>query len=81
MLQALRRSGGSLVMTIPKSFIEQNGLSDGSKVALRLSGSTLTVEATQRPRYNLTDLMAEMPEGYPRLEDWENMPAVGLERD
>ena len=79
MLQTLRRAGGSLVMTVPKAFVEQNGLSDGSQVELQLSGKKMTVEAPVRPRYRLADLMAEMPQGLPRAEGWDEMPSVGLE--
>lgn len=79
MFQTLRRAGGSLVMTVPKAFIEQNGLNDGSQVELHLSGKKMTVEAPTRPRYKLVDLMAEMPDGLPRVEGWDEMPSVGLE--
>lgn len=79
MLQTLRKAGGSLVMTVPKAFIDQNGLSDGSQVELHLLGNKMTVEAPARPRYKLADLMAEMPEGLPRVEAWDEMPPVGLE--
>lgn len=79
MLQSLRRAGGSLVMTIPKAFIEQNALFDGSQVELNLAGKTMTVQAMPKRRYKLADLMAEMPDGLPRVEDWEETPAVGLE--
>ena len=79
MLQSLRRAGGSLVMTIPKAFIEQNGLLDGSQVELNLAGKTMTVEATPKRRYKLADLMAEMPDGLPRVDGWEETPDVGLE--
>lgn len=79
MLQSLRRAGGSLVMTIPKAFIEQNGLRDGSQVELNLAGKTMTVEATPKRRYKLADLMAEMPDGLPRVDGWEETPDVGLE--
>lgn len=81
MLQTLRRAGGSLVMTVPKAFIEQNDLTDGSQVELHLAGKKMTVEALSRPRYKLADLMAEMPEGLPRVEGWDEMPSVGLEND
>ncbi|MEY2631828.1 MAG: hypothetical protein RIR00_482 [Pseudomonadota bacterium] len=81
MLQTLRKAGGSLVMTVPKAFIDQNGLSEGSQVELQLQGRTMTVEAPTRRRYKLADLMAEMPEGLPRVEGWDEMPAVGLEND
>ena len=80
MLQTLRRAGGSLVMTVPKAFLEQNGLSEGSQVELHLLGKTMTIEAPTRPRYKLTDLLAQMPEGLPRVEGWEEMPSVGLEK-
>lgn len=32
MMQTLRRAGGSLVMTVPKTFIEQNHLQEGSQL-------------------------------------------------
>ena len=79
MLQTLRRAGGSLVMTVPKTFIEQNGLSEGSRVELQLSGKTMSVQATGRQRYKLEDLLAEMPDGLPRVEGWDDMPSMGLE--
>ena len=79
MLQTLRKAGGSLVMTVPKAFVEQNGLSEGSQVELHLKGKKMTVVAPVRPRYKLADLMSEMSEGLPRVEGWEEMPSVGLE--
>ncbi|HOY02362.1 AbrB/MazE/SpoVT family DNA-binding domain-containing protein [Zoogloea sp.] len=81
MLQTLRKAGGSLVMTVPKAFIDQNGLGEGSQVELHLLGNKMTVEAPTRPRYKLADLMAEMPEGLPRVEGWDEMPSLGLESD
>lgn len=79
MLQTLRRAGGSLVMTVPKAFIDQNGLGEGSQVELQLQGKTLTVEASTRPRYKLAELLAEMPQGLPLVPGWDEMPSVGLE--
>ena len=79
--QTLRRAGGSLVMTVPKAFIEQNQLAEGSKVVLHIDGSSMKVDAMPRPSYTLAELMAEMPDGLPRADGWESMPAVGLEDD
>ncbi len=79
MLQTLRRAGGSLVMTVPKTFIEQNHLQEGSQVDLLVLGAQMTVNALRRPRYKLEDLMAEMPEKLPRVEGWDEMPSVGKE--
>ena len=79
MLQTLRKAGGSLVMTVPKAFIDQNGLAEGSQVELHLSGKKMTVEAPLRPHSKLSDLLSEMPEGLPRVSGWDEMPSVGLE--
>jgi len=79
MLQTLRRAGGSLVMTVPKVFVQQNGLAEGSQVELHLVGKKMTVEAPTRPRYKLADLMAQMPDGLPRVEGWDEMPSAGQE--
>lgn len=79
MLQSLRRAGGSLVMIIPKAFIEQNHLFDGAQVDIHLTGKKMTVEAKSKRRYKLADLMAEMPEGLPRVTGWEEMSSLGLE--
>ncbi|MDY7540740.1 AbrB/MazE/SpoVT family DNA-binding domain-containing protein [Undibacterium sp. RTI2.1] len=80
MLQTLRRAGGSLVMTVPKAFIEQNHLQDGSQVELSLEGNRMTIDAPTKKRYKLEDLMAEMPAGkLPMVEGWDNLVPVGRE--
>lgn len=80
MLQTLRRAGGSLVMTVPKAFIEQNHLQEGSQVELSLEGSRMTIDAPTRKRYKLEDLMAEMPVGQlPMAEGWDELAPVGRE--
>lgn len=81
MLQTLRKAGGSLVMTVPKVFVEQNKLFEGAQVELHLLGNTLTIQASARPRYKLADLLAQMPDGLPRVDGWEDMPSAGLEND
>jgi antitoxin ChpS len=81
MLQSLRRAGGSLVMTVPKAFIEQNKLHEGSKVNLMLDGKqmTITVPEPNKKHFKIEELMAEMPNGFPRVEGWDEMQAVGQE--
>lgn len=79
MMQTLRRAGGSLVMTIPKAFIDQNGLREGSKVDLLLEGPRLTVNASRKRRYTLADLLAEMPGKLPKVAGWDDLKPVGKE--
>jgi len=77
----LRKSGGSIIITVPQLYIEQNHLSAGDSVDLRIDGPCMTVQPARRPRYSLAQLLAEMPEGLPRLPEWENMPPAGQELD
>jgi antitoxin ChpS len=71
MLQTLRKVDGSLVLTVPEPFIDQNGLIEGSSVDVHFEGNKMTVEVPIRHRYKLVDLMAEMPGGLPRVDGWE----------
>jgi len=76
---SLRRSGGSLILTIPQSYVEQNHLDAGSKMSLEIQGTELKVKpGRQRPK--LADLLAATPDDLPRVEGWDEMPAVGGER-
>lgn len=80
MLQTLRRAGGSLVMTVPKAFVEQNHLQDGSQVELLVEGHRMTIAASSKRRYTLEGLLAEMPDGkLPVVDGWEEMRPVGRE--
>lgn len=79
MQQTLRRAGGSLVMTVPKAFIEQNQLQEGSQVDLLLEGARMTISAPRKHRYNLQSLMAEMPGELPRVDGWDEMKPTGKE--
>ena len=79
MLQTLRRAGGSLVMTVPKAFVEQNQLQEGAKVELLLEGAHMTISVPRKHRYKLEELLAEMPGKLPRVEGWDAMRPVGKE--
>ena len=79
MPQTLRRAGGSLVMTVPKAFIEQNQLQEGSQVDLLLEGARMTVNAPRKQRYKLQDLLSEMPRKLPGVDGWDILRPVGKE--
>lgn len=79
MQSTLRRSGGSLVMTVPKAFTDQNHLQDGSKVELMVEGERLTIQVNRKSKYDLKTLLAEMPKQFPRVSGWEEITPVGEE--
>jgi antitoxin ChpS len=75
---SLRRSGGSLIMTIPQSYVEQNHLDAGSRVLVEINGVELKVKP-DRQRPKLSELLAATPVGLCRAEGWEDIPSVGDE--
>jgi len=75
---ALRRSGGSLILTIPQAYIEQNHLDAGSRVALEIVGDELTLKPA-KVRPTLAELLAATPKNIQRMEGWDEMPSVGKE--
>lgn len=76
---ALRRSGGSLILTIPQSYIEQNQLEAGTVLSVEINGEELRLKPT-RARRRLADLLAATPEGLHRVEGWDELPSVGSEQ-
>lgn len=75
---SLRRSGGSYIMTVPLSYVEQNHLNAGSKLAIEIVGDELKVRP-QRPRRSLAELLAATPPGLCRAEGWDELGAAGVE--
>jgi antitoxin ChpS len=75
---SLRRSGGSYIMTIPLSYVEQNHLNAGSKLAIEIVGDELKVKP-QRPRRSLAELLAATPPGLCRAEGWDELGTTGAE--
>lgn len=75
---SLRRSGGSYIMTVPLSYVEQNHLNAGSRLAIEIVGDELKIKP-QRARKSLRDLLDETPSGLCRAHGWDELGAVGDE--
>jgi antitoxin ChpS len=75
---ALRRSGGSLILTIPQAYIEQNMLKAGSLVSLVIKGEELRLKPAGK-RKSLVALLKETPQGLHQVEGWDTMPSTGRE--
>ena len=75
---SLRRSGGSFIMTLPLSYVEQNHLDAGSRLSIEIIGDELKVRP-QRPRPKLGDVLKATPKGLCRAAGWDEMGSVGAE--
>lgn len=76
---SLRRSGGSLIITIPQPYIEQNRLKAGAVLSVEIAGAELRLKPS-RQRRSLTDLLAATPNGLHRVKGWDELPAIGNEQ-
>ena len=75
---SLRRSGGSYIMTVPLSYVEQNHLEAGSRLAVEIIGDELKIRP-ERPRTALAELLDATPAGLCRAEGWDELGAAGAE--
>lgn len=83
MVQAtLRKVGGSVMLALPPSFLEQLDLGARSTVAVALEGGRIVVEPQTRPRYTLAELLSQCDPSAPPSEedvDWVTSGPVGDE--
>jgi len=75
---SLRRSGGSYIMTVPLSYVEQNHLDAGSRLAIEIIGDELKIRP-QRQRKTLAELLKATPRGLQRAEGWDELGTAGDE--
>lgn len=86
----LKKSGGSLVATIPAAARNLLQLSEGQKMAVTVEGSKVIMEAipaaapmrVRRPKYTLDELLVASDPEAPMTEEekaWHDAPPVGRE--
>ena len=80
---SLRKVGGSVMLTIPRTLSDQLELEAGARVDLAISDGRLVVEPARKPKYTLAELLAasDYAEVTPSDEDraWIDAPATGRE--
>jgi antitoxin ChpS len=78
----LRKVGGSIMVAIPPSILEQLDLRAGATVALEVEDERLIIEPRRKPRFTLDELLAECEPSEGRAnedQDWLASPPVGRE--
>ena len=77
----LRKVGGSVMMTLPPTILEQLHLQAGATVGFETEGNCLIVKPTH-PRYTVEELLAECDPDAPITDEereWLDSPPVGRE--
>lgn len=77
----LRKVGGSVMLTIPPALLDVLKLQAGASVGLSLKDGQLVVAPASKPRYQLSELLAQCDPKAPREAegDWLDAPAIGNE--
>jgi antitoxin ChpS len=55
----LRKVGGSVMFAVPPAFVETLNLKIGTTVSVTVDGGRLVLEAQNRPRYTLDELLSQ----------------------
>lgn len=74
----IQKWGNSAAVRLPASMLAQLGIHVGDSFEVEIANGAATLRVA-KPKYRLADLMAGMPDGLPRVEGWDDMPAVGRE--
>lgn len=77
---ALRKAGGSVMVTLPPTYLKQHGLTAGSVVDLKVSGRQLVVTPGKK-KITLADILAAAPRNArtQRAECWDELSPAGNE--
>ncbi len=78
----LRAVGGSVMFAIPKPMLEGLNLRADQQVGVSISDGRIIVEPKMKPRYTLTELMAQCELDQPMTaedREWLAAPTVGRE--
>jgi len=78
----LRKVGGSVMLAVPPALLDVLHLSAGANVGLVVDGGRLIVAPSPRPRYTLSELLAQCDpdaELTTQEREWLDAPALGGE--
>lgn len=69
----IRKWGNRAATCLPEVFLDQMDLKIGSYLEAEINDGALKLRRS-KPKYLLADLMAEMPNGFPVVEGWNDLP-------
>lgn len=78
----LRKIGGSIMLTLPKTMLSLLHLKEGARVNIAINNGCLTIEPNPSHKYTLSDILAasDYTQIQPESErEWIDAPSVGKE--
>jgi len=74
----IQKWGDGAAVRLSHSMLSRMGVKVGDSLDVNFCAREVTFRKST-PQYKLSDLMAEMPNGLPRVRGWDELPAVGRE--
>lgn len=74
----VQKLGSSAIIRLPIKVLKKLNIKIGDVLLVNLNDHKLKLHV-QKPKYKLADLVLEMDESFPIIEEWESMPSVGKE--
>jgi antitoxin ChpS len=74
----IQKWGNSAAIRLPSAMLSQLGVKVGDVLDVDMAEKIARLQAA-KPKYELAALLAEMPEGLPMIEGWDDMMQVGKE--
>jgi len=78
----LRKVGGSVMLAVPPAILDILHLQIGATVGIAIEGERLVMQAQNRPKYTLEELLAQCDETIEistEEREWLDMKPVGAE--
>jgi len=78
----LRKVGGSVMLAVPPALLDILHLQIGATVGIAIEGERLIIQAPNRPKYTLEELLAQCDETIEistEEREWLDMKPVGAE--
>ncbi|MDO4698809.1 MAG: AbrB/MazE/SpoVT family DNA-binding domain-containing protein [Pasteurellaceae bacterium] len=77
----IKKWGNSAAVRIPQAILAQLQLKEDDLCLVEVRDNSLVLSpAKPKKQYDLKSLLAEMPEELPRVEGWDELSDVGLEK-
>lgn len=58
-ITTLRKVGGSIMLAVPRAFLDQLHIKDGSQVAMEIDQGRIVIEPQAKRKYTLDELLAQ----------------------
>lgn len=76
---SIQKWGSSAAVRLPAAILALLGAKVGDEFDADVVDGAVKLQPA-RPKYSIADLMTEMPDGLPMVEDWDTMPVVVKEK-